>query len=96
MNPNIPNSRILQAIDALKAGNRRSAVDLLGAELRLGKTEGERWQSVAKLAFDIGAIDLGLEASRRVATTGPVTLDRLLDRGAIVCDKLRHQNSVTR
>ena len=79
MNPSIHNSRILLAIDALKAGNRCAAVDLLEAELRLGKTDGERWRSVSKLAFDIGAIDLGLEASRRVSATHPVTLERLLE-----------------
>ena len=79
MNPSISNSRVLQAVEALKAGDRRAAVNLLKDELRFGSTEGERWRSVAKLSFDIGAIDVGLEASRRLAATAPVTLERLLD-----------------
>lgn len=79
VNPAKLNSRILRAIESLKAGNRRAAVNLLEAELRLGTKEGERWRGVAKLAFEIGAIELGLEASRRVAATEPVTLERLLD-----------------
>lgn len=79
MNSSLSNSRVLQAVEALKAGDRRAAVHLLKEELRFGETEGERWRSVAKLAFDIGAIDVGLEASRRLAATAPATLERLLD-----------------
>jgi tetratricopeptide (TPR) repeat protein len=79
MNLGIQNSRVLRAVDALKTGDRGSAVDLLKSELQLGPATGDRWRSVAKLAFDIGAIDIGLEASRRVAATEPVTLERLMD-----------------
>jgi tetratricopeptide (TPR) repeat protein len=78
MNPGIQNSRVLQAVEALKTGDRRAAVNLLKSELQSGPQSGDRWQSVSRLAFDIGAIDIGLEASRRFAATSPVTLERML------------------
>ncbi len=78
MNASIKNSRVLQAIEALKVGDRRSAIALLGAEIRDGAGSGERWRSISRLAFDIGAIDIGLEASLRFSRTSPVTLERLL------------------
>lgn len=78
MNPSIQNSYVLQAIEALKIGDRSSAITLLKSELRSGPASGDRWRSISKLAFDIGAIDIGLEASLRFSQTSPVTLDRLL------------------
>lgn len=78
MNQGSPNSRVIQAISALNAGDRNAALSLLKAELQLGPQAGERWRSVSKLAFDIGAIDIGLEASRRFADTGPISLERAL------------------
>jgi hypothetical protein len=68
----------LQAIDALNAGDRRQAAQLLEAELRAGPPSGERWRSVAKLAAHIGEIDLSLAAAQRVARTAPLTPERLL------------------
>lgn len=71
-------SRILEAIDALKACDRQRAVLLLEEELRHGTPAGERWKSVARLAGQIGEIDIAIEASRRYSQTDPVTLERLL------------------
>lgn len=66
-----PRSRVLDAVDALKALDRSRAAYLLGEELRLGPPTGDRWRSVAKLAGHIGEIDLALEAGRRFAMTEP-------------------------
>ena len=78
MSSGIPNSRVIQAVEALKSGNRGAAIHLLKSELQQGAQSGDKWRTVAKLAFDIGAIDVGLEASRRFAATAPVTLERML------------------
>ena len=72
-------SRILLAVEALKSGDRRRAARLLDDELKVGPATGSRWTSVSKLAFKIGEIETGLEASRRAANTMPRTLDSLLN-----------------
>ncbi|WP_095012803.1 tetratricopeptide repeat-containing sulfotransferase family protein [Tsuneonella mangrovi] len=73
-----PKSRILDAIAALEAGDRRRAASLIRIELREGAKTGDRWASVYRLASQIGEIDLGLEASHRHAMTEPLLLNRLL------------------
>lgn len=70
--------RILGAIEHLKAGERAAAAELLQEELRLGPPAGERWQSVQRLAGQIGEIEIAIEAARRYSRTPPATLDRLL------------------
>lgn len=72
-------SRILLAVDALKSGDRRNAARLLKDELKIGPATGSRWMSVSKLAFKIGEIETGLEASRRNSETMPRTLNTLLN-----------------
>ncbi|WP_121119859.1 tetratricopeptide repeat-containing sulfotransferase family protein [Croceibacterium ferulae] len=69
---------ILQAIDALKSGEREEAVALLRRDLAQGPPDGERWRSVALLAQRIGEVALQLEAGRRYAATPPPALPRLL------------------
>ena len=71
-------SRILEAIDSLKACDRQRAVLLLEEELRHGALAGERWKSVARLAGQIGEIEIAIEASRRYSRTEPVNLERML------------------
>ncbi len=73
-----PQSRILDAVAALKELDRKRAVRLLEEELRLGPPSGDRWKSVARLAGQIGEIDIAIEAARRYAETAPQTLDRLM------------------
>ena len=60
----------LQALDALKIGDRRSAATLLGRELGEGKTSPKNLPSVSQLAAHIGEIDLAIEASRRAVVPG--------------------------
>lgn len=71
-------SHILQAIEALKQGDRLEAFRLLTAELRDGPPTGERWRSISQLASKVGEIDIAVEAARRFALTPPIQLDRLL------------------
>jgi tetratricopeptide (TPR) repeat protein len=71
-------SPILQALDALNDLDRDLAIDLLQNELRNGSEEGNRWQSVNRLASQIGEIDIALEAARRFSLTPPVSLERKL------------------
>lgn len=77
-------SRVLTAIEALKAGERRRAQHLLEAELREGPPSGERWRSISRLASEIGEIDLAIEASRRHAQTEPVSLERMLGHWGVL------------
>jgi len=55
----------LQALEALKRGDRRSAAALLIREIRDGNTAQKNLPSVAQLAAHIGEIDVAIEASRR-------------------------------
>lgn len=84
MSDGIPEPRISQAVDALRAFDRRKAASLIGAELAAAPEPGERWRGIAELAAGIGEIELSLEASRRLAMTTPQTLERILD----YCDQL--------
>lgn len=70
-------SPVLQALDALKAGDRRSAAALLEQELRSNNAPGDRWRAISRLAAEIGEIDIAIEAARR--TLQPTTLGRLLN-----------------
>lgn len=73
-----PQSRVLQALESLKALDRRGAAALLRQELAAGPPAGDRWRSVNMLAAKIGEIETALEAARRYAATAPPTLERLL------------------
>jgi len=61
---------VLQAIEALKRGERDAATALLEQDLREGPPVAHRWRSVALLAAKIGEIDLALEAARRDSLAG--------------------------
>jgi tetratricopeptide (TPR) repeat protein len=71
-------SLIIQAIEALKLGERDRALALLQRDLADGPPIGDRWRSVSLLAARIGEVALQLEASRRYAATQPASLARLL------------------
>lgn len=71
-------SRILQAVAALKAFDRARAVQLLREELRHGPPSGNQWRSVSMLASQIGEIEIALEAARRFAHGSQSTLGGLL------------------
>lgn len=73
-----PPSLILQAVDALKRFDRRSAAALIREDMRINAAPGDRWRSISKLCDTIGEIDLAVEAARRYAATQPRTLDRVL------------------
>ncbi len=84
MSDEIAEPRILQAVDALRAFDRRKAASLIGAELAASPEPGERWRGIAELATSIGEIELSLEASRLWAMTTPQTVERILEH----CGKL--------
>jgi tetratricopeptide (TPR) repeat protein len=71
-------SRVLDAIEALRRGDRDGAASLLERELRHGPPTGERWRSVSRLAAQIGETEIAIEAARRYSRTAPPSLDRLL------------------
>jgi tetratricopeptide (TPR) repeat protein len=71
-------SRVLDAIEALRRGDRDGAAGLLEKELRHGPPASERWKSVSRLAAQIGETDIAIEAARRYSRTTPPSLDRLL------------------
>jgi tetratricopeptide (TPR) repeat protein len=60
----------LQALDALKARDRRGAAALLEKELRLGNTSPRNLPSVGQLAAQIGEVELAIEAARRAVVPG--------------------------
>lgn len=62
----------LQALDALKSGDRRGAAALLERELREGNTSAKNLPSVAQLAAHIGEVELAIEAARRAVVHGSV------------------------
>ena len=62
-----PDNRVLQAIERLKAFDRRGAVALLKDDLAQNSAPGDRWRSIARLSFTIGELKLSHEAARRYA-----------------------------
>ncbi|HEV2594867.1 MAG TPA: sulfotransferase [Sphingomicrobium sp.] len=71
-----PKPFFLQALDALKGGDRRNAAALLARELDQGNTSPKNLGSVAQLAAHIGEVDLAIGALQRAASPG--SLDSLL------------------
>jgi tetratricopeptide (TPR) repeat protein len=67
----------VQALDALKLGDRRRAAALLGQQIRFGNTSAKNLPSVAQLAEHIGEIDLAIEATRLAVTPG--SIDSLIE-----------------
>ena len=61
---------VLQAIHALQSGDRRGAAALIKQELGTGAGSPQRMRSVARLAAEIGEIEISIEASRRAASSG--------------------------
>ena len=82
----------LQALDALKLGDRRGAASLLERQLRGGNTAAKNLPSVSQLAAHIGEIDLAIEASRRAVVPG--SLETLLDYWATLASYGRSQQAV--
>ena len=71
-------SRVLQALDALKRFDRRGGAAFLADELRHGPKTGVVWRGVSRLATQIGESEMALEAAARFARTEPVSIERLL------------------
>ena len=71
-------NRVMQAVAALRALDRDTAIGLLRSELGFGAPLGDSWLGVSKLARQIGELDIAIEASRRYALTDPSALDRQL------------------
>ena len=74
-----PQTRIHEAIEALRRHDRRAAAALMKQHLQERQGPGDSWRSVATLANRVGEIDMAIEAMRRYAQTPPQTLERLLD-----------------
>jgi tetratricopeptide (TPR) repeat protein len=79
MNSSDVKQRVLSALPLLREGRRDEAADMLAKAIAAGPPTGELWKSVAKLAAQIGEIELALEASRRFAATPPVKMSRVLE-----------------
>lgn len=71
-----PTPYFLQAVDALRSGQRRSSAALLRQELSEVRIAGEHWWRTSALAAEIGEIDIAIEAARRAVPPG--TIDRVL------------------
>ena len=82
----------LQALDALKGGDRRAAATLIGRELREGNTSTNNLPSVSQLAAHIGEIDLAIEAARRAVVPG--SIESLLAYWAVLASDGRAEEAV--
>jgi tetratricopeptide (TPR) repeat protein len=71
----------VQALEALKAGDRRGAAALLAKQLEFGNTAQKNLPSVAELAARIGEVDLAIEAWRRLS---PATIESLISYWAML------------
>ena len=56
---------VLQAIEALKRGERRGGAALLQQDVAQGSPSPDRCRTISRLAAEIGEIDLAVDASRR-------------------------------
>ncbi len=79
MQHSAPQSRIHEAIAALRSFDRNAAVSFMRLHLKERMEPGDSWRSVTTLANRIGEIDIAVEAMRRYAHTPPQTLDRTLE-----------------
>lgn len=82
----------IQALDALKEGDRRRAALLLGRELQESYTSSKNLPSVVRLAEHIGEIDLAIEASRR--SVKPDSTDSLLVHWAMLATYSRSDEAL--
>lgn len=73
---------VLQAIEALKRGDRRGGAALLQRDLDIGAPSPDRCRTISRLAAEIGEIDMAIEASRRSVVPG--SLERMLNHWAIL------------
>lgn len=71
---------VLQAIEALKRGDRRGGAALLQRDLDTGMPSPDRCRTISRLAAEIGEIDMAVEASRRSVVAG--NLERMLNHWA--------------
>lgn len=83
----------LQALDALKAGDRRGAAVLLERQIREGNTSPKNLSSVSQLAAHIGEIDLAIEALRLAIIPG--SLESLLAYWASLATYGRSREALT-
>ena len=67
----------VQALDALKLGDRQRAAALITQQIRFGNTSARNLPSVAQLAEHIGELELAIEATRLTVTPG--SLDSLIE-----------------
>ncbi|MFT4076023.1 MAG: sulfotransferase [Asticcacaulis sp.] len=86
---------VLQALESLKALDRRKAVALLRQDMAAAPSAGERWRSVAHLAGTIGETDLELEAMWRLAQTQPQTLDNVLAYCTLLAKRARSAEALS-
>jgi len=84
-----PKPLVVQALDALRALDRRKAVVLLRQDMATAAPAGQRWRSVSQLAGTIGETELELEAMRRFAQTQPQTLDNVLAYATLLARRAR-------
>lgn len=73
-----PSESVNKAIAAMRAFDRRGAAAHLRSLIEQNAQLGQSWKSVAKLADQMGEIDISVEAMRRFALTEPQTLDKRL------------------
>ncbi|MES2119638.1 MAG: sulfotransferase [Pseudomonadota bacterium] len=84
---------VLQAIEALKRGDRRGGAALLQRDLDSGAPSPDRCRTISRLAAEIGEIDMAIEASRR--SIAPATLDKLLGHWALLATYGRADEAMT-
>jgi tetratricopeptide (TPR) repeat protein len=82
----------VQALEALKAGDRRRAANLLARELGESNTALKNLPSVARLAEHIGEVDLAIEASRR--STVPGSIESQLSHWAVLATHGRSEEAL--
>ena len=71
-----PSESVNKAIAAMRAFDRRGAAAHLRSLIEQNAQLGQSWKSVAKLADQMGEIDISVEAMRHFALTEPQTLDK--------------------
>lgn len=62
---------ILKAIACLKAHDRAAAVPLIAEELRQADADSKRFNAIARLAHEVGELDLAIAAVQRQALLNP-------------------------
>ncbi len=69
--------RIPEILEARRKLDRRGAAAIIREDLHNGPRQGDYWQGISQIAFQLGEMNLALEAAKRYAATARLDMDHV-------------------